>query len=323
MFEIVDKSNKQIFIELHLEQIYSIIAENFNIEKRTALFNYDQFSIQGLNNLKAMKINELLYEDYEFIIDFSYIKSIYGNQKKAFYDWIGEKKQVKICNTHNYDSPNEIKAFDISKETYQDAFKKYAKNYILENCHEPQGYVTQIGTILDVYINLKKIIENSKEVFQWCYIIAYNLYNNSYFIRKKNEKKILFFCHTLNGTNIAGVLSLLVDCDLIYVDHLGPYNKLNKINFHKDMYEPKEFVIISDMVCQGNELLRAKNIVEYLGGTVKGCAGILKLDISNLDFQDGVEAFAVRYSAEEARTELKYTIKTELCNGICDTKKGD
>lgn len=323
MFEIIDEVNKQIFVQLHIEEIYSIIAENFNIEKRTALFSYNEFSIQGLKSLKTMDVHEQKYKDYELIVDFSFIKSIYGNQKSEFYNWMNKGNLVKICNTNSYDSPHELESFNETDINYLDAFKSYAKKYILKNCHETKGYITQIGTELGVYINLKRIIENSSEMFRWCYIIAYNLNRSLYFKRRNTEKKLLFFCHTLNGTNIAGVLSLLVDCDMIYVDHLGPYNKLNKINFYKDMYEPKEFVIVSDMICQGNELLRAKNIVEYLGGTVKGCAGILKLDISNFNFSDGVEAFAINYSAEEARNELKYTIKTKLCNGICDVGKGD
>ena len=126
----------------------------------------------------------------------------------------------------------------------------------------------------------------------------------------------------MNGTYIAGILSQLLGYNLVYVDHLGPYNKLNKVDFYKGKSRSEEFIIIADMVCQGNEFLRAKNIVEYLGVTVRGCAGILKLDISSLLASYGIDVFAIKFTPEEAKKELGYTIRTKLCCTQCEECNG-
>lgn len=317
MFEIVDDLNKRIVISLHLEQIYSAFCLREQIEGRMELFSLEQITLTCLDNLELINI-EPWREEYEFIIDFFHIIGIEDNQQNRFKKWIDKLPNKKIC---NFNAKGKIKQFinlETSDEDYREAFNYYGKNFILKNCCEPDGYTTQVGIELGVYINLKNVIVNTKEMVRWCYIIAYDLNKNYFFKIKNKNKKVLLFCHTLNGSNIAGVISQLLDCNLIYVDHLGPYNKLNKVNFYKDMYEPTEYIIIADLVCLGNEILRAKNIVEYLGGTVKGYAGMLRLDISDISIPNGVEAFALNYSAETARSELKYTIRTKLCASNCN-----
>lgn len=312
MFEIIDETNRQITIALHLEQIYSVLYNKENIKKQMRLFSIDRLTKSCIDNLLKIDLGD--YKDYECILDFSYIKSIEYNQENKFMSWIEALSNVKISNC----DVKEFQGRNFTEKKYRDAFNYYGRKYILENCRNSKGLTTQIGIKLGVYIDIKKIINDSKEILRWCYIIAYDLLQLPRFVTmEKQNKKILLFSHTLNGTNIAGVLSQLLDCDLMYVDHLGPYNKLNKVNFYRETYEPSEFIIIADMVCQGNEFLRAKNIVEYLGGTVKGCAGILRLDICGELFENVIDAFAIRYSPKEAREELNYSIKTDLCLESC------
>ena len=317
MFEIVDNLSKQIIISLHLEQIYSALCLREHIENRIELFDLEKITLTCMDNLEQISLKQC-EEEFEFIIDFYHIIAIEDNQQIRFKEWIKKLPNKKICNCDFKGNSLQLENLEKSEKDYRKAFDSYGKAFILKNCCEQDGYITQVGIQLGVYINIKNIIENTKEMFRWCYIIAYDLNKNSFFKKKNINKKILLFCHTLNGSNIAGVLSQLLDCNLVYVDHLGPYNKLNKVNFYKDMYEPTEYIIIADLVCLGNEILRAKNIVEYLGGTVKGYAGIVKLDISSISIPNGVEAFALKYSAETARNELKYTIKTKLCDINCN-----
>lgn len=324
MFEIVDNENKRVTISLHMEEIYSHLPDELMIEAKIEFFRQNEISEFCLDNLVNMRITPNMFENYECILDFSWINSVFANQKRELSEWMNKWRNIKLyfpisCN-------REIKSewgkkYKLAEISYCDAFRLHAKKYILENCYEPEGYVTQTGTTLGVYINLKKIIENTRIIFQWCYMIACGLYENEHFKKKKNNGAMAFFCHTMNGCCIAGVLSVLLACDLVYVDHLGPYNKLNKIDFHRDSYESREYVIISDMVCQGNEILRAKNIVEYLGGEVCGYAGFVKLDISNIHAPKAVESFALVYSPMEASAELKYTITTKLCDIRCEYKK--
>lgn len=319
MFEIIDERYRQITISLHLEQIYSVLCNKEHIKNQMRLFNIKSLTKSCIDNLQKIKFDLEEYKDYECIIDFTNIRSIDENQKNRFIIWMENLPNVKISNCEIKEEFQGKNLLEKNDKKYREAFNDYGRKYIAEKCRDDEGLTTQIGIKLGVYIDIKKIINDSKEVLRWCYIIAYDLLQNPLWgIMEKHNKKILLFCHTMNGVNIAGVLSQLLDCDLMYVDHLGPYNKLNKVNFYRETYEPSEFIIVADMVCLGNEFLRAKNIVEYLGGTVRGCAGILRLDICGKLFEDRIDVFAIKYSPEEAKAELNYTIKTGLCPESCE-----
>lgn len=319
MFEIIDEGNKRITISLHLEQIYSVLCGKEHIKNQMRVFSVGRLAKSCIDNLVKIDLRSHEYQDYECIIDFSYIKSIEFNPMHCFFEWLGSLPNVKISNCEIKEEIQAKITIEESENTYRESFDSYGRQYIIKNCLDEKGLPTQTGVKLGVYIDIKRIINDSKELLRWCYIIAYDLFQNTKFNElKKSDKEFLLFCHTLNGANIAGVLSQLLDCDLMYVDHLGPYNKLNKVNFYRETYEPAEFIIVADMVCQGNEYLRAKNIVEYFGGTVKGCAGILRLDICGMLFKEGIDTFAIRYSPEEAREKLNYTIKTDLCPESCE-----
>ena len=320
MFEIINEKEKQITISLHLEQIYSVLSSREHIKNQLRLFSINGLTKSCIDNLQNIKFDLKRYENYECIIDFTYISNIDDNQKMRFILWLDTLPNVRICNCEiNIEELHTRNFVEENEKNYREAFNYYGRQYILNNCLNRKGLRTQIGVNLGVYIDIKEIINDSREVLRWCYIIAYDLMQNPIFMTtERHNKKILLFCHTMNGTNIAGILSQLLDCDLMYVDHLGPYNKLNKVNFYRETYEPSEFIIIADMVCQGNEFLRAKNIVEYLGGNVKGCAGILRLDICGNLFKNGIDVFAIKYSPEEARTNLNYSITTDLCPESCN-----
>lgn len=324
MFEIIDVKKKQIIISLHLEQICIEMKLKSHIKEESRLFSKDSLNKSCIDYLANLKFDDEKYSEYECIVDFKHIKYLVQNTREKFLQWLLELPNIKVSHCERFELYEEIKNKGVMEDNVQDyrtAFNDYGKNYIVEKCRDPEGYTTQIGIHLGVYIDLKKIINDSIEMLRWCYIIAYDL--DSYFsaVSEDPEKMNLFFCHTMNGTYIAGILSQLLGYNLVYVDHLGPYNKLNKIDFYKGTTRSEEFIIIADMVCQGNEFLRAKNIVEYLGGTVRGCAGILKMDISSILDQYPINVFGISFSPEEAIKELGYTIRTELCTVQCDECK--
>lgn len=321
MFEIISQKKKQIVISLHLEQIYMEMKLKTHIKEQSRLFSKDSLSKSCIDYLSGLKFEEEKYSEFECIVDFDHIKYMAQNTREKFLQWLKELQKVKVSHCEEFELYDEIKKIGIVEDNDQDyriAFNDYGKEYIVGKCLDPEGYTTQTGITLGVYIDLKKIIDDSVEMLRWCYIIAYDL--NCYFssVSEEPEKKKLFFCHTMNGTYIAGILSQLLGYNLVYVDHLGPYNKLNKVDFYKGITRSEEFIIIADMVCLGNEFLRAKNIVEYLGGTVRGCAGILKMDISSLLRQYPINAFGINITPEEAKRELGYTIRTNLCTTQCE-----
>ncbi len=324
MFEIIDDENKRIIISLHLETIYMEMRLKTHIKNCSRLFSQDKLDKSCIDNIIGNKYKDRKYKNYECIVDFQHIKYIVPNTKQIFLEWLKCLPGRKICNCKQFELRQDIINLNIEEENkldYREAFNDYGKKYIAQKCCNAEGYTTQIGIELGVYIDLKKIINESNEILRWCYILAYDLNNYFITIDEGLEKKKVFFCHTLNGSYIAGILSQLLGYDLVYVDHLGPYNKLNKVDFYKGGDCTEEFIIVSDMVCQGNEFLRAQNIVDYMGGTVRGCIGILNMDIASVLKQYPINVFAIKYTPKDACNELGYTIRTKLCNQQCSDCK--
>lgn len=316
MFEIIDERNKRIVISIHLEAIYTDIQKKDRFDYSKSLFKTNTLDKSHVEDLVSINIKN--DEGYEYIIDFSYIKYVVDNYKKKLIEWLSDMKKKKICHCQECELWGELERKKIEDNSidYEMEFESYGMKYIKDKCCNPEGYTSQIGVHLGVYIDIKKIIMDSVNMLQWCYIIAYKLESANKNKDKKSKK--LLFCHTLNGAYIAGILSQLLGYDLLYVNHLGPYNKLNKIDVVKDKTHLEEFIIVADMVCQGNEFLRAKNIMEYNGGSVCGCVGIVKMDISKVLEKYNSNAFAVTYTPDAARSELGYTIRTVLCQKQCD-----
>lgn len=320
MFEIIDDDKKKIVISLHLEEIYKKMSLKTHLRDKERLFSIETLSKSCVDDLVQIKFEEK-YRDYECFIDFTHIKDIVPNSKENFKKWMQKLPNAKIACDAERKVPEGFESFEICEDNacrYRKLFKEYAKKYIAGKCRAPKGNDTQIGVRLDVYIDLKKIINDSTEILRWCYVIAHDL--DSYFlsVNESTDKRKLLFCHTMNGAYIAGILSQLLGCDLVYVDHLGPYNKLNKVDFYKGKSRAEEFIVVADLVCLGNEFLRAKNIVEYLGGTVTGCIGIMQMNISKILSDYQISKFAIEYTAEKARKELGYSVRTSLCDVPCD-----
>lgn len=325
MFEIRNDDKKKIVVSLHLEEIYIEMCLKTYIKDQKRLFRTDTLTKSCIDYLVKQKFDAEENCEYEYIIDFSHIKYIAPNSQKMLLQWIKELPHIHVSHCEEGDFKRKLKEAGIAEDNtwdYRKAFDEYGKKYIVEKCCDKQGYTTQTGIQLGVYIDIKKIINDSTEMLRWCYIVAYDINNYFSSVGENPEKKYLLFCHTMNGTYISGILSQLLGYNLVYVDHLGPYNKLNKVDFSKGKSHLEEFIIIADMICQGNEFLRAKNIVEYLGGTVRGCAGILKMDISDLMSRYEIDVFAIKFSPEEARKKLGYTIRTKLCSVQCEECNG-
>ena len=326
MFEIIDEKSKQIVVSVHLEQIYTVLKKATRLKERNQLFKEERWNIECVEDLFHRIFESKQYQDYQIVIDFSHVRYIYSNGISRWISWLEKNiNRVQVCHHEAFwlcNGIGEIKGLRPSESLdYREKFNCYVNHYIKNKCCDKAGYNTQTGTRLDVYIDVKKIINENVEILRWCYIIAYDLDAEFTSRGETMTERNMLFCHTLNGSYIAGVLSQLLGLNLIYVDHLGPYNKLNRADFYRNDSRAGKFIIVADMICQGNEFLRAKNIVEYLGGSVRGCAGILKLEISKRLLQNKIQAFAISYEPNEARTELGYTISTPLCAGNCTGSK--
>ena len=297
-----------------------------HLKDQARLFSKETLSKKCIDDIAQLTFNGGKYYDYECFIDFSHIKYITPNSRDKLLQWIENLPNASIIHGEECQLLKGNKmcvAYKDGTHDYREMFNNYGKKYVAQNCCNSQGYKTQMGICYDVYVDIKKIINDSTEVLRWCYIIAHDLDKCFLSVNEDKNRKNLFFCHTLNGAYIAGVLSQLLGYDLVYVDHLGPYNKLNKVDFYKGKSRTEEFIVVADLVCLGNEFLRAKNIVEYLGGTVKGCVGIIQMNDSIPAFlsPDQVNAFALKYTPKKAREELRYSVQTDFCLDQCEQCK--
>lgn len=151
-------------------------------------------------------------------------------------------------------------------------------------------------------------------MIKWCYMLALKLYQNHRYktIIDDNSKTISLLCHTLNGSCIATVLAKLLNLNIVFIDHLGPHNKITKMKFEDNYKKAENYIVVVDFICQGNEIVRAENIVEFTGGNILGYVSFIQLEIAKLRIRDITET-VVRVSTHDAKNKLKYTLKTDLC----------
>jgi hypothetical protein len=290
------------------------------------LLDVKSVKMDCVNKIKEIiESNQREHPEYQWVFDFKNIQSVDNpNVEAEFLKIISTLKNVRVANTDIFFNKSDIASITIDNDLdYRSAFKLYGSNYLLDKdkkCLEEKGYTTQTGVTLCPYINVKKIVNDSCEILRWCYIMADGIYEHDRF-RDRNSEKITLFSHTMNGSFIAGLLSQFLGYNIMFVDHLGPYNRLNKFDSYRGNVSNEGFIIVSDVVCQGNEFLRAKNIVEYIGGTVKGSTGIVELAISDVLLGYEIRSYALSYSPEEAKNKLGYIIKTKLCDKDCSNCK--
>ena len=277
-----------VIFDLHAEQVFLNIGKVSRIKE--GIF------IKHLSNkpLDALKehINEVtqtnIYLDFSNLksvqnnlknIFLSILKTILGNDKNFFIVNINEtiKKQLKLEEIFNeleidYDKVNESdEILTLNKNEIIKNYEEFKKNLfesklvelLIKNTPNYNKIHSSSPIRLPKYINIKGLI-HEKSFFYYClYILGLNI-SKSFF--QKNSKKVIFFCQTLNGAFIGSFLSELFNVDIIFLDHIGPINKLYGPSLSNRIEPGRKYVVISDVVCLGTELQIAKNIINYRGG---------------------------------------------------------
>lgn len=199
-----------------------------------------------------------------------------------------------------------------NKNVYEEHYKQAILNiYKSTEIHDLKVNGSRI--IYSNYIDMKKIVVNNKLLFQTAFLLAIKLIKSSLLTTKVNgsnpQKPVLFF-QSLNGASITSIISILLGLDISYIDHLGPINQLHKINFKNNIKDNMEYIVVADVISLGNELNRAKNIIEYSGGNYRSAITIMNID--SINGQDD-EIISLININKEAAIELNYGIKTSLC----------
>lgn len=318
--------NKQLFICLHMEQVFNDYkSQLINNEESLRYMSKDQLSKSTIASVKEMISTCKMYKDCdEVIIDFNGIKSFQSNEWATLYNLLKNNKKIIAVNYEqlmDQEKINQLNNLSKKKDTtdmgYMINFENKSIDVVDTITAKDINYKPQNGIKLTSYINIKKIIEDEQKFFRWCYILSKKIYENKNF--KKLNKKIdserpILLCHTLNGTSIAVIVSKLLDLDICFINHLGPYSKLSNYYFDDNIQQTKNYIIVVDMICLGNEIIRARDIVEFLGGQACGYISFVDLGLSNIGEKESkMREWVLKVSNTDAKEKLGYKIMTDLC----------
>lgn len=314
-------------------QFLGMYNRNANAQILENIFNHDfEDKDLSIDFSKIEKINDNNITSIEMFIKKKFLakgKNVYLlNLKKCIFDKMNfNEMYVKIGDTTDYIS---IKIGENNKTiTYEELTKKEASifeerlEHIVQECtvefEENERMHRSVPVYLYKYINVKKIAQSNARFFRFCIyrmgkkLIERNLFTYEY---QKNKNISLFF-HTMNGAYIATQLALLFNVDMVYLDHLGPVENLHRKHFEQCISDSKEYIIISDVICLGGEIGRAKTIIEYCGGRVLGetCFADV-MTVTNQEYDKRISL----YTVSKYNNKIDYIIKTDLCNK-CEKEK--
>ena len=294
-------------------------------------------------------IYEYKFEEKDICIDFSKIEEISDNNILGFINYIKKKfcsqnKLVYFLNLNKkiYDNMEIADVFNIMVQSdevlsgsigktknvikYEDLIEKNRilldnkiEKMITDATEECKDEHTSVPVYLSKYINLKKMVEsNSRLIRLSIYYLALKMIDNG--IVSKNpldNNNLSLFFHTINGGYIATQLAELLYVDLVYLDHLGPIESVHRKHFEKSIRDNRNYIIVSDVICLGGEIGRARTIVEYCGGKVLG--EICLVDIKTIQ-SERLKSRISLYTVSNECNKIGYTIRTDLCK-MCDMRR--
>lgn len=206
----------------------------------------------------------------------------------------------------NNDNILDIDFSKMYNEQFRTKFSKVLKE-ITEDNHEDR---LSSPVILNKYINIKKLIENSSFLLLCLYFFAKELIDEKVFDKNKDfNKDVILFSHTFNGNFISTILSKVLCVERFFIDHLGPINKIERINFSNKIHKEKKYIIVSDVICLGTEVKIAKNIIEFCGGSVQASISLVGIETTNSEI-DKKEYYFEKIS--EKNNPIDYRVRTLL-----------
>lgn len=194
---------------------------------------------------------------------------------------------------------------------YDEYFKTKFLQELIEITENNNENRLSSPVILDKYINVKKLVENPKILLLCIYFFALELINKEIFYKNKDSnKEIILFSHTFNGNFISTILSRLLCVERFFIDHLGPINKIERINFSNKIEKGKKYIIVSDVVCLGTEVKIAKNIIEFCGGNVQANIALVGIE-TTVKYETGIKEYFFKKITTE-NNPIGYSVRTLL-----------
>lgn len=293
---------------------------------------WDKNLVLNFNNIKSISGNNVVYLFNEIVKEFcakekqvyfiNICEEIFKQMKEMlmkYKSYIRHKGKIYYILTASKRYSNFPISLRKNENSFNELYNKRLEGMIEQYSETYDGKSHFSSPVyLSKYINVKKMIENESLFFNFCiYKLAVEMINKKIISDQQyNNKDMFLFFHTLNGSYISTQLAMITKINMVYLDHLGPIESLHKKHFEKCISDNCEYIIVSDVICLGSEVSRAKTIIEYNGGQVKGVACIADIRTTN---DSPNPSKASLYTVNNEHNKIDYTIQTELCRNC---KKG-
>lgn len=339
------------FVSLHAEcALHTYSSEFFQADIISDARKTKGIYCRKINADVLKSIYDQGYEGKNICVDFAKIEEISDNNLVGFISFIKKRfcSQNKAAYFLNLDKKicdkmQEKDAFQVidqseeavfgkignakSLDTYKDLTERRRKLFdeklekmIIDSTDDITASPhTSVPVYLSKYINLKKMMESDARMLRLSiYYLALRMIDRGIASNSPsgNHNLSLFF-HTMSGGYIAAQLAELFHVNLVYLDHLGPIESVHRKHFEQDIHDGRDYVIVSDVICLGGEIGRARTIIEYCGGKVLGETSIV--DVQSVQ-SERLNSRTSLYTISKECNKVGYTIRTELCDtcGACD-----
>lgn len=298
-----------LYVFLHAEQVYRNFSLCNNklgyfsheIAERTVYDIYN-YIIESSSNINSIVIDCAEAEEahniagwIENIIDYCKEQNkslafcrmserLYGDTKIHKKDLFEEKNEDKSYNVFSGDCLNKSITDDEIYNKYQ---KKNASildsnpnnNFVLVRTGEG-SYSHSSNVQLPRYINVKAYIEQKDILFLGLYLLCKKAISRKLIEELTlGEKRPLLFFNSIAGSYLASVFSKLACVDMVFLNHLGPKTKLYHELHKEQLLADRDYLIISDVICLGAEVERAKTLIEHAGGNLKGILSVVLVEV--------------------------------------------
>lgn len=298
-----------LYVFLHAEQVYRNFSLcdsklgyfSHEIAERTVydIYSYIKENTSGINSIvidcaeaeEAHNITEWI----DKIIDYCnkqgkslafcrMSERLYGDAKIHKNGLPEEKNNDKSYNVFSSGCLN-------SRITDDEIYDKYQrKNVSILDSNPNNNFVierTGVGSYshssnvqLPRYINVKAYIEQKELLFLGLYLLCKKAISRKLIkVLTEGEKRPLLFFNSIAGSYLASVFSKLACVDMVFLNHLGPKKKLYHELHKEQLLTDRDYLIISDVVCLGAEVERAKTLIEHAGGNLKGILSVVLVEV--------------------------------------------
>lgn len=214
---------------------------------------------------EALKLNEVLQKYYD--TDF---REKQDDNDKGKYNY--------ICGDSGIFSITDEKIYCLYNEKLIERMKDPLSEYIDDRSDKPEKQYSHSSNVnLPKYINIKAFIEEKEISFLGLYLLFKKAEQMNLF-RNKDNQPLLFFS-SMAGSYLASIISKLAKVNMVFLNHLGPKQKLYRELHKEQLLEDRDYLIISDVVCLGAEIERAKTLIEHAGGKLKGILSIVSVEV--------------------------------------------